>query len=61
MDITENKCPGVSTATYVIDLALNDAGAHEEFAALARTLDIGVLGMSPPYIHLYLQQANFEQ
>ena len=61
MDTTENKFPSVSTATYAIDLALNDAGSHEDFAALAGTLDIGVLGMSPHYIRLYFQQLNFEQ
>jgi len=35
----------VSTATYVIDLALNDEAAHEGFAAVASGLDIGVLGV----------------
>ena len=45
MNITENKYPGVSTTTHVIDLALNDEVAHERFAAVASGLDIGVLGM----------------
>lgn len=47
MDITENKYPGVSTMTHVIDLALNDEVAHESFAAVVNGLDIGVLGTSP--------------
>jgi hypothetical protein len=52
VDITENKFLGVSTATYAIDLALNDDVAHDGFAAVVNELDIGVLGMLPPYIRM---------
>jgi hypothetical protein len=48
--IAETKFPGVSTATHVIDLALNDEMGYEGFAAVANELDIGVLGMLPNYI-----------
>ncbi|KAF8220589.1 3-ketoacyl-CoA reductase [Tricholoma matsutake] len=39
----ERKFPGVSTATYAIDLALKDDVAHEGFATVTDGLDIGVL------------------
>lgn len=53
-DIIERKFPGVSTATYAIDLALKDDVAHEGFATVTDGLDIGVLGMLPRYIRLNL-------